>query len=90
MFLRARFKALIKQLTNSNTGQYTKKSTHVTHRASLKIMAKKNSVNITSKTINIIKIKNTKRRLIERTKVLKNEQRTYKYHFNCSRTMNSD
>ena len=57
--LHARFKALIKQFTDSNTGQYAKKSTNVSHIASLKIMAKKSSVNNASKIINIIKMKNT-------------------------------
>ena len=59
--LHARFKALIKQFTDSNTGQYAKKSTNVSHIASLKIMAKKSSVNNASKIINIIKMKNTKK-----------------------------
>ena len=42
------------------TDQYTKKGYNVSHRASLKTMAKKSSVNNALKTINIIKLKITK------------------------------
>ena len=45
---------------------------------SLKTMAKENSVNNTSKSINIIKVKNTKMIQIESITVSKNKQRTYK------------
>ena len=51
--LHARFEVLIKEFTDSNTGQCAKKS-------SLKIMVKKSSVNNKSKIINIIKMKTNK------------------------------
>ena len=47
--LHARFKTLIKQYTESDTGLYAKNEFNVTHRASLKTMAKRNSVNNASK-----------------------------------------
>ena len=58
--IHARFKALIKQYIESNTGYYAKNGSNFSHRDSLKTMAKKNSVNNASKPINIIKVKNTK------------------------------
>ena len=54
--LYARFKALIKQYTESNTGHYAKNGSNVSHRTSFKTMVKKNSVNNTSKSINIIRV----------------------------------
>ena len=41
IFLYVRFKTLIKQFTDSNKGQYVKKDSNVSHRTSLKTMAKK-------------------------------------------------
>ena len=57
--LHARFKALFKQYIESNTGHYAKNGSNVSHRASLKTMDKKNRVSSASKTINIIKKKNS-------------------------------
>ena len=41
IFLHVRFKTLIKQFTDSDKGQYVKKDSNVSHRTSLKTMAKK-------------------------------------------------
>ena len=57
--LHSRFKALLKQYIESNTGHYAKNRSTVFYRASLKTMAKKNNVSNASKTINIIKKKNS-------------------------------
>ena len=70
---RARFKALIKQFTESMTGHYSKNGSNISNRISLKKMAKNNSVYNASKQSTSLQWKMQKLILIESITVSKNK-----------------